>query len=187
MKLNILKTFFSFSLIFLIISCNNLQKEKELELKERELDLKEKELKQKGQKDFTRTSFNVKNVTMQKFNSYSSKIEQSKGAVIGNNEIFVGDLNHDELEDSVVWFVLTAEGGGNAVVGQGMSVYLNTGNDVKVVCGYEPDFLFRVIKIANNKVKIVKMEYAENDRNGWPSIETDLFLLLNGNTIIESN
>ena len=171
------------------ISCNNSQKEKELELKERELDLKEKELNLEKTETNAEVKVNInpKDIALQKFNNYAPKIEKSNGVIIQNQEVFVGDLNYDDLEDAVVWFTCSPAEGGNANAGQGLSIYLNTGNDMKVVGGYEPDYIFKVIKITNNRIKITKQEYAENDSPGWPSIETVKNLILSGNHLIESN
>jgi hypothetical protein len=183
------------SVLFLIffISCNNSQKEKELELKDRELDLKEKELnlektEAKPQtKAEVKVNINPKKIALQKFNNYAPKIEKTNGVIIENQEIFVGDLNYDDLEDAVVWFTCAPAEGGNANAGQGLSVYINTGNDMKAVGGFEPDYMFNVIKISNNRIKITKQEYAENDSPGWPSIETVKYLMLSGNHVMESN
>lgn len=188
MKKNTLKVI-SILFLFLTFSCNNSsQKEKELELKERELDLKEKELDLLKSNDIeTKLAINPKKIAQEKFNNYAPKIEQSKSAIIANNEIFEGDLNYDGLNDVVIWFALSPAEGGNMLIGESMSVYINTGNDMKVIGGYEPDYMFKVIKIINNRIKITKQEYAENDANGWPSIETVKYLMLSGNAIIESN
>lgn len=177
------------SLLFVLtISCNNnSQKEKELELKERELDLKEKELKLTATETKVKVNINPKKIAKQKFANYAPKIEKSKGVIIQNQEIFVGDLNHDDLDDAVVWFTLSPAEGGNTDAGQGLSVYINTGNDMKAIADYEPDYMFTVIKISKNRIKITKQEYAEGDYPKWPSIETVKYLMLSGNRVIESN
>lgn len=196
MKTNSFK-FLSILLLIFFISCNNSQKEKELELKERELDLKEKELNLKNAEPETETKtevkaeakvkINAKQIAQQKFNNYAPKIEKTNGVIIQNQEIFVGDLNYDDLEDAVVWYTCSPAEGGNANAGQGLSVYINTGTDMKVVGGFEPEYLFKVIKISNNRIKITKQEYAENDSPGWPSIEKVKYLMLSGNNVMESS
>ncbi|MEO8516696.1 MAG: hypothetical protein ABI426_08130 [Flavobacterium sp.] len=179
MKLKL--TFLLFVLI-LIASCNNnLQKEKELNSEEKELDLKTTETKSD-----VKTTMDPTKIADQKFNDYAPKIQKSKGGIIANQEIFVGDLNNDDLNDAVIWFSVSPEGG-NATLCQGLSVYINTGNDMKVIAGYEPEYLFNVIKISNNKIKITKLEYADDDAPGWPSIENVKYLMLNGNHLIEAN
>ena len=182
--------YFKIAFLFIIIiftsSCNNAQKEKELELKERELELKERELNLKNNAK-PKMKIDPKKIAEGKFLNYSHKIEESKGAVIANSEVFVGDLNYDDLDDAVVWFALTPEGGGNMLIGEGMSVYLNVGNDMEVISGFEPDYMFKVIKISNNRIKITKQEYSKDDLPGWPSIETVKYLMISGNQIIESN
>jgi hypothetical protein len=161
-------------------------KEKELQLKEKELELKEREqnLKINPTKNI---KIDPKNIAQQKFNNYIPKIEESKNAIVNNNKIFIGDLNNDNLDDAVVSFLLTPAEGGNMIIGEGMSVYINTGKDMKVVSGFEPDYLFKIIKISNNRIEIAKQDYAKNDAIGWPSIETIKYLMLSGNDIIESN
>jgi hypothetical protein len=58
---------------------------------------------------------------------------------------------------------------------------------MKVISGFEPDYMFKVIKISNNRIKITKQEYSKDDLPGWPSIETVKYLMLSGNHIMESN
>ena len=182
-----------FTSLLFTFSCNNEQKEKELQLKEKELQLKEKELELKEREQNLKINptqnikIDPKNIAQQKFNNYIPKIETSKNAIVANNKIFIGDLNNDNLDDAVVWFLLTPAEGGNMFVGEGMSVYINTGKDMKVVSGFEPNYMFKIIKISNNRIKIAKQDYAENDQTGWPSIETIKYLMLSGNDIIESN
>ncbi|MDO9137090.1 MAG: hypothetical protein Q7U21_04660 [Lutibacter sp.] len=188
MKITVFKII-SVLFLTLIVSCNSSQKEKELELKERELDLKERELNLKTieTKTAVKVKINPKNIAQQKFNNFAPQIEKSNGAVIANQETFIGDLNYDDLDDAVVWFTLSPAIGGNARLGEGLSVYLNTGNDMKVFGGYEPEYMFKVINISNNRIKITKQEYAANDYPGWPSIEIVKYLMLSGNKVMESN
>lgn len=187
-KSNYFKIAFLFIILIFISSCNNAQKEKELELKERELELKERELNLKADANpKPNIKINPKKIAERKFLNYAHKIEESKGAVIANSEVFVGDINYDDLDDAVVWFALTPAGGGNMLIGEGMSVYINVGNDMKVISGFEPDYMFKVIKISNNRIKITKQEYSKDDLPGWPSIETVKYLMLSGNHIMESN
>lgn len=132
-------------------------------------------------------SIDAKGIALRKFDEYSPKIEASKDAAIGSSEAYTGDLNHDGLEDVIVFFVLSPKEGGNALMGQGIAVYVNEGTDMKVIAGFEPDYIFRVEGINNNKIHIVRLDYAENDNPGWPSIETHKYLILNGNRLQESN
>lgn len=129
----------------------------------------------------------AKKIALRKFDEYSPKIEASKDAAIGNSEAYSGDLNHDGLEDVIVFFVLVPKEGGNALMGQGFAVYVNQRDDMKVVAGFEPDYIFRVEGINNNKIHIIRQDYAENDDPGRPSIETHKYLILNGNKLQESN
>jgi len=65
-------------------------------------------------------------------------------------------------------------------VGQGLSLYQNTGKTVKVIAGYEPDYLFGFDKISNGKIYVEKLEYADTDGRCCPSIKTAHILTISG-------
>jgi hypothetical protein len=133
------------------------------------------------------SAIDAKAVAVRKFEAYSPKIVNSKDAAIGASEAFTGDLNSDGMTDAVVFFVLTPKEGGNMVLGQGLAVYINQGNDMKVVAGFEPDYSFRVEGINEGKLHIVRLDYAENNQLNRPSFETHKYFILNGRKLQESN
>ncbi len=188
-----MKRIFVFSLnLFIFLSCGNtsnnlLEKENDLLKRENELLRQEKELENK-RADFNKiANFNPSEEALRQFDLYSSKIEESKGAEIANSQAFVGDLNNDSFQDVAIYFVLTPQGGGNALMGQGIAVYFNKGNKMKVVAGFEPEYIFTVEGIEKGKIHIKKLEYADNDDIGRPSIETHKYLIVNGNRLTESS
>ena len=70
--------------------------------------------------------------------------------------------------------------GGNALVGQGLALYQNNGIHVKVIAGFEPDYLFSFKAIKNGKIYVEKLEYAETDGRCCPSIRTEHILKISG-------
>jgi hypothetical protein len=181
-------TKYSFILLALIvvtfIGCNNpnSQKEKELQLKEKELMLKEKELdlkKVESNKNHHSTNDAVK-IAEDQFRKYLPNILKSHDAILDLQQSYTGDFTGDGIEDVAIYFSLASKDGGNAIVGQGLSLYQNTGTTVKVIAGYEPDYLFRFDKISNGKIYVEKLEYAENDGRCCPSIKSEHVLTISG-------
>lgn len=165
-----------------LTSCNTSKSEKELELKEKELLLKEKELSLKevqGNRPKITTNDAVR-LAESKFQKYLPKIMSSHDAVLDGQESYTGDFTGDGIEDVAIYFVLVPKDGGNAIVGQGLTLYQNSGFDVKVIAGYEPETMFRFDKINNGKIYVQKLEYAENDGHCCPSIETPHILTISG-------
>lgn len=178
--------------LFIFLGCSNssnnsLEKENELLKRENDVLRQEKELENKRADLNKIANFNPKEEALRQFDLYSPKIRESKGAEIGNSEAFLGDLNNDGFQDVAIYFVLTPQGGGNALVGQGMAVYFNKGDKMKVVAGFEPEYIFTVEGIEKGKIHIKKLEYADNDDIGRPSIETHKYLIVNGNRLTESS
>jgi hypothetical protein len=118
-----------------------------------------------------------------KFEKYLPKILKSHDdAAIDVQESNVGDFTGDGIDDVAIYFSLTP--GGNAISSVGLALYKNTGTDVEVVGGYEPDnYLFDFIGIRDGKIYIEKTEYAPEDGHCCPSIKTPQVLTVNGNTI----
>lgn len=121
-------------------------------------------------------------MAMKKFDQYLPGILKEHDAVIDLQEAVTGDFTGDGLEDVAIYFSLAPVGGGNAIVGQGLTLYKNTGKGVKVIAGYEPDYLFSFDKISNGKIHVTKLEYSENDGRCCPSIKTAHTLTISGNT-----
>ncbi|OMQ08203.1 hypothetical protein [[Flexibacter] sp. ATCC 35103] len=170
---------------FNLISCNNSKSEKELELKEKELELKEKELSIK-EMQISRHKISTNDAVRlaeKQFENYLPKILKSHDATLDIQESYTGDFTGDGIEDVVIYFSLSPSGGGNALVGQGLTLYQNNGYDVKVIAGYEPDNLFQFDKISNGKIYVEKLEYAENDGHCCPSIQTEHMLTISGSNV----
>ncbi len=168
-----------------LISCNLANKEKELELREKELQLKEKELSLKeNQSDRSKISTNdAVRLSEKQFKKYLPKILESHEAILDLQESYTGDFTGDGIEDVVIYFSLAPRDGGNAIVGQGLSLYQNSGYDVKVIAGYEPDYSFRFDKISNGSIYVEKLEYAENDGHCCPSIIIGHRLTISGSNV----
>lgn len=169
-------------LFFAMTSCNNSKSEKELELKEKVLMLKEKELSIKEiQINRPKISTNdAVRLAEKQFKNYLPKILESHSAVLDVQESYTGDFTGDGIEDVAIYFSLGSGDGGNAIVGQGLTLYQNSGYDVKVIAGYEPDTLFGFEKISNGNVYVEKLEYAENDGRCCPSIKKEHILTISG-------
>lgn len=117
------------------------------------------------------------------FEAYLPKILESHGANLDLQEPVTGDFTGDGIEDVAIYFSLSPEGGGNALVGQGLTLYQNDGKRVKVIGGFEPDYLFSFKKISNGKIYVEKLEYAEEDGRCCPSIKTEHVLTISGNKV----
>ena len=117
------------------------------------------------------------------FEAYLPKILASHDAAIDLQEPITGDFTGDGIDDVAIYFSLSPKGGGNALVGQGLTLYQNDGKRVKVIAGYEPDYLFGFKKISNGKIYVEKMEYAEEDGMCCPSIRTEHMLTISGSKV----
>ncbi|MBL7789110.1 MAG: hypothetical protein JNL75_04665 [Chitinophagales bacterium] len=162
-----------------IISCENPLRKKELALKEKELSLEENSSTQ-----FLATKDAIK-LAEKQFENYLPKILESHEAILDVQESFTGDFTGDGVEDIAIYFCLAPNNGGNAIIGQGLSLYQKVGNEVKVIAGYEPKYLFSFNKISNGKIYVEKLEYAEGDGRCCPSIKTNLKLKVIGNKVYE--
>lgn len=171
-------------LLITLIGCNNLNnlKEKELMLKEKELMLREKELDLKSvekKRNNISTNEAVK-IAENQFRKYLPNILETHDAVLDLQQSYTGDFTGDGIEDVAIYFSLAPRDGGNALVGQGLTLYQNNGMSVKVIAGYEPDYLFSFDKINNGKIYIEKIEYDEDDGRCCPSIKTEHTLTISG-------
>lgn len=176
------------TLVFFMLCCscnNNETTRKELELRERELVLKEKEY---DLKENNTSALPIEDIIAKaegKFRSYGVKIEKSHDGVFDLIDPYTGDFTGDGREDVAIYFSLSPAGGGNALVGQGLALYENMGRDVRIIAGYDPDYLFHFDRISGGKIFVVKDEYAEEDGRCCPSIHTEIELTVFGNNVRE--
>lgn len=140
-----------------------------------------KDPKQIGTQNLS-TAEAVKLATAQ-FEAYLPKILASHKAAIDLQEPVTGDFTGDGIDDVAIYFSLSPKDGGNALVGQGLTLYQNDGRRVKVIAGFEPDYLFSFTKISNGKIYVEKLEYAEEDGRCCPSIKTEHILTISGNKV----
>lgn len=120
-------------------------------------------------------------LAMQQFDAYLPKILKTyDDGVIDLQDPHVGDFTGDGIEDIAIYWNIAPEGG-NALLGQGLSLYKNDGRTVKVIAGYEPDYLFAFDTIKNGKINVKKLQYAEEDGRCCPSISTKHILTISGN------
>jgi hypothetical protein len=85
--------------------------------------------------------FSPKDESLKLFNKYKPVIEKRHEAFVDNAVAITGDINGDGKEDCIVSFVLVGKDGGNALLGDGSAIYLNTGTGMKVV-GAFPEFRY---------------------------------------------
>ena len=124
--------------MFLVLAgCNNSQREKELELKEKELLLKEKELSIKENQNNRPkiTANDAVRLAEKQFKKYLPKILESHDAVLDGKEFYTGDFTGDGIEDVAIYFSLVQEMEAMQLSGQGLTLYQNSGYDVKVIAG----------------------------------------------------
>ncbi|MBO6200043.1 MAG: hypothetical protein J6N74_00295 [Chryseobacterium sp.] len=114
------------------------------------------------------------------FEEYLPKILDDYDARPDFQESHTGDFTGDGISDVAIYFSLAPQDGGNALVGQGLALYKNTGTNVKVIAGYEPNYLFTFEKISDGKIYVEKLEYAETDGRCCPSIRTEHVLKISG-------
>jgi len=116
-----------------------------------------------------------------KFNGRLPGILKSHDGVLDVMESHAGDFTGNGMDDVAIYFALSPSGGGNAMVGQGLALYENTGSDVKALAGFEPDYLFVFDTIVDGKIQVEQLEYAEGDGHCCPSIRTSHVLTISGN------
>ncbi len=117
-----------------------------------------------------------------KFSKNSTKFI-SKESGIAYSEVFLGDMTGDGKKDAVVFYSLTPKDGGNAFLGNGVVVYANYNGILNEAAALKPNFRFIVEKIMDNKLHIIKLEYAKDDAPDFPSIETHKYFILKGNKL----
>lgn len=117
-----------------------------------------------------------------KFKQYLPRILKSHDAILDVQTTYTGDFTGDGLADVAIFFSLAPRQGGNMLVGQGITLYQNLGNDVKVIAGYDPDYLFSFSRISDGKIYVEKLEYKEDDPQCCPSIKTEHALTISGAT-----
>lgn len=117
------------------------------------------------------------------FAKYAPKILESKGegAFIDLQRTHIGDFTNDGIDDVIIWFNYSL--GYNVIAGYECAFYETVGNDVKVVAGFEPDYIFSISNIKNGIVYLEKVQYADNDARCCPSIKTQIELIYKENKI----
>lgn len=121
-------------------------------------------------------------LAMKQFDAYLPTIlSENSDAGIDLQIPNVGDFTGDGVEDVAIYFNLVPKDGGNAIISQGLTLYKNTRLNVKVIAGYEPDYLFAFDTIRDGKIHVTKLKYAETDGRCCPSIKTPHTLTINGN------
>ncbi|KAA5538379.1 hypothetical protein F0460_01900 [Paenimyroides baculatum] len=121
-------------------------------------------------------------LAMKQFDAYLPTIlAENSDAGIDLQIPNVGDFTGDGVEDVAIYFNLVPKDGGNAIISQGLSLYQNTGQNVKVIAGYDPEYLFAFDTIRDGKIHVTKLEYAETDGRCCPSIKTPHTLTIKGN------
>ncbi|MBD2769847.1 hypothetical protein IC235_18310 [Hymenobacter sp. BT664] len=118
-----------------------------------------------------------------KFDAYLPKICSSHDAGLDGREAFTGDFTGDGVADVAIYFVLVPKEGGNTIVGQGLTLYKNTGTGVEVMAGFEPNYLFGFNRIAEGKIVIERIAYAESDAHCCPSIREEKTLTIEGTRV----
>lgn len=174
-------------LLMVLTGCNNSehkaqkkdepQKEQSLPLKN-ELSSKESETSQNSISKDEAVKLAVK-----QFEAYLPNILKTyDDGVIDLQDPHVGDFTGDGIEDVAIYWNIAPKGG-NALIGQGLSLYKNDGHTVKVIAGYEPDYLFAFDTIKNGKIIVEKLEYTEEDGRCCPSIKSKHALTIKGSKV----
>ncbi|MDN3691771.1 membrane lipoprotein lipid attachment site-containing protein [Chryseobacterium tructae] len=172
-------------LLAMLTSCNNSDSKghKKDELKEEKSLSKEKESKTE-ESAFSKgriSNEEAVKLAVKQFEAYLPKILKTyDDGGIDLQDPHVGDFTGDGIDDVAIYWNIAPQGG-NALIGQGLSLYKNDGHTVKVIAGYEPDYLFAFDTIKNGKIIVEKLEYTEEDGRCCPSIKTKHALTIKGN------
>ncbi len=171
-------------MLFILGSCNTSEKQKKKTLTEDKLGEKQDKINLPAVEKALKTISTAEAVRLAKkqFEKYAPKILADQDAVLDVTESYTGDFTGDGIDDVAIYFSL-ASYGGNAIVGQGLALYQNKGRSVEVIAGFEPDYLFSIDKIANGKISITKIAYADTDGRCCPSIKTAHTLTISGNKV----
>lgn len=90
-------------------------------------------------------------------------------------EGYTGDVTNDKIDDVIIFYSLSAKES-NIIISNGLVVFENKDNTLKLIENMEPDYMFYVKKIFNNCIYIEKLEYAENDGRCCPSLKSEVQL-----------
>lgn len=170
-------------LLAVLVSCNNSDSkgQKKDEPKGSKLLSQEKRSKSKNSSNGTISNEEAVKLAMKQFEAYLPKILKTyDDGVIDLQDPHIGDFTGDGIDDVAIYWNIAPEGG-NALIGQGLSLYKNDGHTVKVMAGYEPDYLFAFDTIKKGKIIVEKLEYTEEDGRCCPSIKTKHTLTIKGN------
>lgn len=166
-----------------LIGCNKSDSKKYKDEQKGELQVSQKKEPQSKEPEFSKNGISTEKavqLAMKQFEDYLPNILKTYDGVIDLQEPYTGDFTGDGIDDVVIYWSIAPEGG-NAIIGQGLSLYKNTGSKVKVIAGYEPDYLFSFDEIKNGKIRVKKLEYAEEDGRCCPSISTGHTLTISRN------
>ena len=108
------------------------------------------------------------------FNKYKATIEKTNGGIVDEPKVITGDINGDNLEDCIIYFVMTPKEGGNLIIDEEAAIYLNTGKNMKVVGAFPKfDFCYSVDRIRNHIIylKEYKCEPPYNEIIGERQVE----------------
>ncbi|WP_347217786.1 hypothetical protein [Chryseobacterium sp.] len=174
-------------LLAVLIGCNKSdrkehQKDQQGEQKSLSKEKESNPKEQEASKNRISTEEAVK-LAVKQFEAYLPKILKTyDDGVIDLQDPHVGDFTGDGIEDVAIYWNIAPEGG-NALIGQGLSLYKNDGHNVKVIAGYEPDYLFAFDTIKNGKIIVEKLEYTDEDGRCCPSIRTKHALTIKGSKV----
>ena len=102
---------------------------------------------------FAQGGFSPAKESLKLFNRYVPAIEKNNNALVDNPTAITGDINGDQKEDCIVFFVLTSKEGGNLIMDRQSAIYLNTGAGMKVVVAFPPlDFCYRIDHIKDQVI-----------------------------------
>ncbi len=117
------------------------------------------------------------------FANYLPKILESKGegAFVDLQRTHVGDFTNDGIDDVIIWFNYSF--GGNAIAGYECAFYETVGDHLRVVAGFEPNYIFSIKSIKNGIVYAEKIQYDKDDAHCCPSIKTPIELIYRDNKV----
>jgi len=102
---------------------------------------------------FAQGDFSPAQESLKLFNRYVPVIEKKNNALVDTPTAITGDINGDQKEDCIIFFVLTPKEGGNLIMDRQAAIYLNTGSGMKVAGAFPSlDFCYWIDHIKDQVI-----------------------------------
>ena len=124
----------------------------------------------------------TKKDVQRKFNEIKMSFDK-KDETLGNNEIFIGDMNGDGINDALVYYVIVPKGG-NITLKSGVVVYLADSVKLNQLLQYDFPYTAYVDKIKDNLIYCIRTEFRPTDPACCPSVKKPFKMKLEDNKLV---